>query len=348
MNIRPPNIARLQDGVLTSTVARCAPGDNVYDVKELFKYSVRINERQLRTNDTALTLAARHGAAELMNFLISRRADVNLYNAKGETPLMLVARNANVIKPAFVLVENDAKLDVRDSRGYTALMHAAEAGNKVLANFLMAAGADTSIKNRTGQTALDLAVQEGHPDIAAAITQSEAEVAAAQGKTPDAIALLRPTFTYDLRMMKVLLAAGVDVNAQSPVTSATALMVAVEENQKRAVQILLEAGADVNVQSPAGETALFIAARANNKILTRTLLKAGADYSITNNAGQTPKEAADALEHHDSAGEISMQEYSDKRAREQAFAAQRRLAATRRQDLKSRAVTFRPKPGGAS
>ena len=49
--------------------------------------------------------------------------------------------------------------------GTTALMWASAEGHSVIVKSLLAAGANTSLKQRDGKTALDLASDAGHQDV---------------------------------------------------------------------------------------------------------------------------------------------------------------------------------------
>jgi ankyrin repeat protein len=54
---------------------------------------------------------------------------------------------------------------VRDSREFTPLHKAAHHGNAVLVEALLQRGAQASARTDVGQTAADLAIKEGHPEI---------------------------------------------------------------------------------------------------------------------------------------------------------------------------------------
>ena len=54
------------------------------------------------------------------------------------------------------LLDAGAHIDDRDARGRTALMIAAEGGHAEIANLLLARGADPSLKDKAGKRAADL------------------------------------------------------------------------------------------------------------------------------------------------------------------------------------------------
>lgn len=67
--------------------------------------------------NTALHIAARNGFKRILEVLISYKADVNVQNNDGETPIML-AKNVEL---ARILVESGALLTPKNKRGQTAL-----------------------------------------------------------------------------------------------------------------------------------------------------------------------------------------------------------------------------------
>ena len=115
-----------------------------------------------RSGQTPLYCAAQNGHLEAARVLLSHAADVNATDRFWNiTPLLLAARMAD--NPALIrlLVEAGANVNAVDSRGENVLHmlanygagHAAET-----AHMLMAAGASTSVRNKEGETPLDVAL----------------------------------------------------------------------------------------------------------------------------------------------------------------------------------------------
>lgn len=68
---------------------------------------------------------------------------------------------------AELLVDAGAGLDIQDGMGWTALHNASGCGDHgEIVDLLLAKGAALNIKNKDGQTAHDLAIEEGHPEAA--------------------------------------------------------------------------------------------------------------------------------------------------------------------------------------
>lgn len=104
-------------------------------------------------DESPLMLAALHGYLELSARLIERDADVN---KPGWTPLHYAATNSHV--PVMqLLLDQHAYIDAGSPNGSTPLMMAAMYGSASAVKMLLEAGADPTIKNALGLTAIDFA-----------------------------------------------------------------------------------------------------------------------------------------------------------------------------------------------
>lgn len=61
--------------------------------------------------------------------------------------------------------QNDINVNYQEKRGATMLMLAAYYGFEDIVEYLMSKGADLSLKNTEGQTAMEIAQQNGHPGV---------------------------------------------------------------------------------------------------------------------------------------------------------------------------------------
>ncbi len=154
-----------------------------------------LNTRNERL-EPPLVLALRLDALKVADFLLTRpEVDVEARNAKDESPLMiaalkgqlaqaqkLIARKAQVNKPGWtplhyaathpgdaatalvqLMLEHHAYIDASSPNGSTPLMLAAMYGNRKVVAQLLEAGADATLKNEQGLTALDFAHRAGRP-----------------------------------------------------------------------------------------------------------------------------------------------------------------------------------------
>jgi uncharacterized protein len=113
-------------------------------------------------DESPLMLAALHGFFDIGVKLIARDADVN---KSGWTPLHYAATGGN-LKMIQLLVENHAYIDAESPNGSTPLMLAAMYSTATSVAFLLEAGADSTVKNQLGLTALDFALKAKQQDSA--------------------------------------------------------------------------------------------------------------------------------------------------------------------------------------
>jgi ankyrin repeat protein len=116
------------------------------------------------TGKPPIVYAAAGARFDIVKQLLMRNIDVNARYRNDLTLLMWAsgpdegAPEAQAIKVVSYLLDAGAHIDDRDDRGRTALMIAAEGGHAEIANLLLARGADASLKDRAGKRAADLTV----------------------------------------------------------------------------------------------------------------------------------------------------------------------------------------------
>ena len=101
---------------------------------------------------------------EIFDLLLQSGAYVNVHDRLGETPLIkAVKSNIQDIYESFIAGE--VEIDAKDNSGSTALMYAAQLGNKSILSDLLEAKPDRRMRNRDGLTAFDLAVLTERQDL---------------------------------------------------------------------------------------------------------------------------------------------------------------------------------------
>ena len=122
-------------------------------------------ETRTPKDESPLMIAALKGHLDLVKKLIERDADVN---KTGWTPLHYAATNGHL--PVIeLLLENHAYIDAESPNGTTPLMMAAHYGTPAAVKLLLDSGADPTLKNQLGLTALDFAFRGERKDAAALI-----------------------------------------------------------------------------------------------------------------------------------------------------------------------------------
>lgn len=159
---------------------------------------------QNEKGDSGLHIGLREGSLKVVDFLLTQRAvRVELHNRQGESPLMIAAikghldaarqlirRGAEVNKPGWtplhyaasraesdsaamvrLLLEHHAYIDAESPNRSTPLMLASMYGHRDLVPLLLEEGADPSLRNEQGLTAVDFARRADRDDVAELIAQ---------------------------------------------------------------------------------------------------------------------------------------------------------------------------------
>lgn len=178
-------------------------------VRALLAQKVDVNARA-SDGSTALLWAAHWNDADTANLLLGAGADVNAANDFRTTPLAEACTNGS---PTLVraLLKSGANPNAPIATGETPLMTCAKTGSVDAVRMLIEYGAAVNAKEPTeNQTALMWAAAERHPDMVKAFIDAHADLKAnsKQGFT----AIHFAARVGDLESVKLLLAAGVDVN----------------------------------------------------------------------------------------------------------------------------------------
>jgi ankyrin repeat protein len=110
-------------------------------------------EARTPQDESVLMLAALQGLTDLCVQLIAKGADVN---KPGWAPLHYAATHGH-LAVMNLLLDNHAYIDAASPNGTTPLMMAASYGTPSAAKLLLEAGADPTIRNEQGLSALDFA-----------------------------------------------------------------------------------------------------------------------------------------------------------------------------------------------
>ena len=243
-----------------------------------------------------------------INAAVSRRAKaiVEYLESKGAVedaaPLLVAARRGDL--PAVdAAIAARADLEVTDSAGRTPLIRAALYGHAPVVTRLARAGAKLGALTTEDQhSALLIAANEGHVAVIQALAAAKADInlrAGADAPTPLLVAITNS----QVESVRALLAAGADANVWTE-NDTTAVRRAAVQGNLAMVKALLSAGARVNEVRGAGWKPPILAllemcghapeGDGENDYyrvtLMKTLVKAGADGTAKNAAGETPIE----------------------------------------------------------
>lgn len=256
------------------------------DAPEKIKYLIEEKGMDVNVRDengmSPLIYASFFGHDDAVKTLLDCGADVNARGNSGVTVLMAALQNANNEQIARLLIDSGADINACDGQGLTPLMTAVYTDSFEMTLYLLEKGANVQVKNSKGWSALDLAKQKGNRrllqvlhqagsfknadliyaarvgDIAwlAEMIKGGADVNAANDdqETP----LLWASFNGHVKVVKTLLDHGARVNDRSK-EGWSALMAAAETGSEELVKLLLKKGADIDFKTESGETALTLA-----------------------------------------------------------------------------------------
>ena len=259
--------------LMTVTAAAAEPADSPLveaarkqdqgAIRALLNQKTDVNARA-SDGSTALLWLAHWNNFDTADLLLRAGADANLANDFRMTPLSEACTNASAAL-VRLLLKSGANPNTAIATGETPLMTSAKTGNADAVRMLIEYGAAVNVKEPSqNQTALMWAAAERHPDMVKALIESHADLQAhtKQGFTP----LHFAARVGDLESVKLLLAAGVDVNLltqssepEGPRSGGgsgyTPLLVAAMRAQVETALYLLDHGADPNI-SASGMTPL--------------------------------------------------------------------------------------------
>jgi ankyrin repeat protein len=116
------------------------------------------------TGKPPIVYASAKARLDIVKRLLARNIDINARCPNDLTLLMWASGpdekvpEAQAMEVVSYLLDAGAHIDVRDNRGRTALMIAAEGGHAEIANLLLARGANASLRDKAGKRAADLTV----------------------------------------------------------------------------------------------------------------------------------------------------------------------------------------------
>ena len=270
----------LTDGQTVLMLA--ARSGSVEAVQALVEHGAAANAAESRTGTTALMWAAAADQPFVVRALVKAGAEMNARSAIPKFPHTPPAVIGDPLEPD----ESYVGQTPLPKGGWTALMYAARQNAQAAARALAEAGADLNVTDPDGASALEIAIINGHFDLASLLLDrgADANLADRTGMTP--------------------LYAAVDMHTLAETFGRPDLPRPVIEASVPAIRNLLAHGADPNarlkrkvlkrVYNPGdpklgeGATAFMRAARGADPVVMRILLEAGADPALTQKNQNTP------------------------------------------------------------
>ena len=239
--------------------------------------------------ESALMIAVKHENNTLVSNLLQYvTVDVNTADSRDKTALMYAVERGSHAIP-YRLVARGARVNLQDSKKFTALHYAAHYGRVQLALMLLeVSGIDITLEDKWGLTARERAALRGHDDVVALFETRRVE----QERRACAVSILTELARGDSEdsLMAIIERCNIKVNAlDTDNRNYTALHYAADLGYERVVKALL-AHDDVraNAADTRGQTALHLATARNRlAVVFELLAHSGTDAAAKTNRGFT-------------------------------------------------------------
>ena len=145
-----------------SQLMKAVEADDLKAVETLLTQGVDVNEKDAGSSNFPVIIAAYRGHDAILERLLLAKADLTVLDPGMKGGGLHAASYAGRTKAASLLIEHGIAIDQTGPfNGYTALHDAASQGHRDTVAVLLEGGADRSIRNDAGQTALDMAQHRG-------------------------------------------------------------------------------------------------------------------------------------------------------------------------------------------
>lgn len=212
-------------------------------VKLLDLKGVPMDQQDLR-HETPLSISLKLENFELCRFLLTRDARIDVTNAMGDTALLRSAFDGRFEASKFIL-DNGGDLHHRNSNGETALLIAVRHGNKQLVDVLLQRGARVNDADNLGKSPLMVAVMANKRPMAQLLLAQEAlDINLTDAWGYSALSLICICSQPDMALLQELLAVPGLLVDQADRGFDTALIHAARLGHMGVIQLLLDAKAD--------------------------------------------------------------------------------------------------------
>ncbi|XP_042732983.1 ankyrin repeat and SOCS box protein 3 isoform X2 [Lagopus leucura] len=201
---------------------------------------------------SAVGLAAREGNAKVLQKLIGQGYSLDVPDNRGWMPIHEAAahNSSKCLRLLINAAPSDDYILSKTFEGMSALHLSAHCGSLECVGVLLEAGVDPDQVTTESNTALFLAVENGHVDVVRFLIQNGASVEGSHSWS-GWNSLHQAAFQQHIEIMKILLEKRADIecadiNCQAK-DRATPLLIAAQEGHAKCVELLLSEGADPNL-----------------------------------------------------------------------------------------------------
>lgn len=239
---------------------------------------------------TPLQAAAYGGHAKLILLLYLSGGKDNIKGGAYGCALVAAVQGGHE-EVMMMLIKNATNLNAEGNKDIPNALYGASAkGHRSMVAKLLNYGADPNKYDKFGRSALEAAIQGGHPDVVQLLLNNKATLnrASSTGLDLGVSALhMAAQGGHKALVQQLLKRRAVDVNYQDKDGLSPLLMAAIR-GYEAIVQLLLKKGIDTSLTDKDGMTALMMAVKGGHQSLVVLLLEYEADLTARNKDGQTP------------------------------------------------------------
>jgi len=230
---------------------------------------------------TALHRAIENGLKDMAQLLITRGADQNRgYGSDRMTPIILAAKRGHS-QIVFLLAKHGADLSLKDRWGNSALMALAKSGEGLVIEELLRRGANPNDGNNRGKTPLSRATKYKNTGAIRVLLQHGALLKGAGDKL-----MKMAVRKGDPTMVALMLKKGLDPNSRDRYGQ-TLLMSAANVGHSGILIMLIDHGAKIDAMDKEGNTALHWGIIRKRKNVVPILLAKGAKVNLRTKKGRS-------------------------------------------------------------
>ena len=261
----------------------------------LFSAKDNLNLQDPSNGYTLLHYAVSYQLQNLVKYLLFLKADPNISNNLGNTPLHLAVTidlskikedtHPKFLAPITELFSHGVDLNRQNLDGDTPLHIAVKSCSKNYVKHLMSLGADQNIQNSSGNTALHIATDFESKHLFSLLRNDSInlDLQNAEKKTALDLAICNGK----MFATSLLLSFGANMEIRGEY-GYSAIHWAVHKSSVEALQLLIQFRADLNLKTDFGFTALHLSVLNHRLEIIKLLCKSGVDLNSQDNYEDTP------------------------------------------------------------
>lgn len=272
------------EGASAPAIVKTAQTGSRDDVERLIQSGHDIEARHIHSRRNTLLVAAHCGNDEIVDLLIQNNARLDVADGSGSTAVHLAASRGHLEVLGLLLSEN-VDIDARNSHGRTALWLAADQGQLDAIRMLVATQANVNTRADNQMTTLHVAAKRGGVNIVDLLISQNADLEAKDASMMTA--LHYASEEGHLSVIELLISTSrVDINAPGS-DRRTPLICGAAMGRLPVVQLLLKKKVSIKSADDAGMMALHWAAFNGHTEIVRLLGQKKGPLAMTNIAGRT-------------------------------------------------------------